>query len=180
MPSWRAQWQLYLLPFNLIIVQRVLFLCSPYFYITPSRLSVWIPWPENRTVVWYRSELWRIYVYHHDAKLKQSIKYLTRLLHYRPPNDSSLVGREGKAVSVHAMKTYGGAEVKLHSFLTSALDGGKWWSSRPTVLSIENGPGTHRVGGLVRPRDGQGVLGKIKSFVPAGNRNPDRPAHSLA
>jgi hypothetical protein len=31
----------------------------------------------------------------------------------------------------HAMKTYGGVEVELHAFLTSALDVGKWVASRP-------------------------------------------------
>jgi len=35
------------------------------------------------------------------------------------------------------MKTYGGVEVKLHTFLTSALDGGERWASRPGRHSPE-------------------------------------------
>jgi hypothetical protein len=31
----------------------------------------------------------------------------------------------------HTMKAYGGMEVLLHEFLTSALDGGEWLTSRP-------------------------------------------------
>jgi hypothetical protein len=30
----------------------------------------------------------------------------------------------------HAVKAHGGIEVQLHSFLTSALDGGEWSTSR--------------------------------------------------
>jgi len=30
----------------------------------------------------------------------------------------------GKVVRVHATKEYGGTDVQLHSFLTSAIDGG--------------------------------------------------------
>jgi hypothetical protein len=32
---------------------------------------------------------------------------------------------------LHAMKTYGGMEVQLRSFLTSALAGGEWSAWRP-------------------------------------------------
>jgi hypothetical protein len=31
----------------------------------------------------------------------------------------------------HTMKSYGGVEIYLHAFLTSALDGGEWSSSDP-------------------------------------------------
>jgi len=31
----------------------------------------------------------------------------------------------------HAMKTYGGVELQIHAFITSALDGGEWSASRP-------------------------------------------------
>jgi len=36
-----------------------------------------------------------------------------------------------KVVPVHVMKAYGRVEAQLHSLLTSALDEGKWLSSRP-------------------------------------------------
>jgi hypothetical protein len=38
---------------------------------------------------------------------------------------------EGKVVSVYATKDAEGAEVQLHSFSTSASDGGEWSISRP-------------------------------------------------
>jgi len=37
--------------------------------------------------------------------------------------------KTGKAVPVYAMRQTGGAEVQLHSFLTSSLDGGDWSAS---------------------------------------------------
>jgi hypothetical protein len=33
---------------------------------------------------------------------------------------------EGKDVHINAMKAHGEAEVELHKFLTSVLDGGEW------------------------------------------------------
>jgi hypothetical protein len=35
----------------------------------------------------------------------------------------------------HAMKTYRGVEVWLHTFLTSAPDGGEWSASRPGLCT---------------------------------------------
>jgi hypothetical protein len=43
-----------------------------------------------------------------------------------------------------AMKRIGGVEVYLHTFLTSALDGGEWSASRPGLFTPrERDPGTH-------------------------------------
>jgi hypothetical protein len=54
-----------------------------------------------------------------------------------------------------AMRTDRGVEVQLHSFLTSALDGGEWLVSRPGRITPEKGiPGTHWIGGWVGPRAG--------------------------
>jgi hypothetical protein len=47
------------------------------------------------------------------------------------------------------MKTYGGVDVGIHIFLTSALVGGKWSASLPSSAL-----GTHFMGGKVGPRTG--------------------------
>jgi hypothetical protein len=55
----------------------------------------------------------------------------------------------------HAMRTNGGVEVQLHSFLTKALDGDKWSASHPYRLTLgKRAPGTHWIGGWVGPRAG--------------------------
>ena len=46
----------------------------------------------------------------------------------------------------------GAAEVQLHSFLTVALDGGEWLTSRSGHFTIGKKPCAHRTGGLVDPR----------------------------
>ena len=38
--------------------------------------------------------------------------------------------KKGEIFPVHSMKAYKGMEVDIHSFLTSALDGGVWSTSR--------------------------------------------------
>jgi hypothetical protein len=48
------------------------------------------------------------------------------------------------------MKAYGGLDVLIHIFLTSALVGGEWSASRPCRFT----PGTHLTGGWVGPRAG--------------------------
>jgi hypothetical protein len=48
------------------------------------------------------------------------------------------------------MKTYGGVDVQIHIFLTSALVGGEWSVSRPGRFT----PGTQYIGGRVDPRVG--------------------------
>jgi len=62
------------------------------------------------------------------------------------------------------VKTYEGVEIKLSVFLTSALDGGDWSTSRPGRFAF----GTHRTG-RVGPR---AVLDAAmrKSPAPARNR----------
>jgi hypothetical protein len=47
------------------------------------------------------------------------------------------------------MNAYGGVDIYIHIFLTSALAGGEWSASRFT--SGERAPGTHRIGGWVGP-----------------------------
>jgi hypothetical protein len=51
------------------------------------------------------------------------------------------------------MKAYGGVDVEIHTFLNSALDGGKWSASRPGRFAPrERTPGIHWIGGWVDPR----------------------------
>jgi hypothetical protein len=53
------------------------------------------------------------------------------------------------------MKTYGGVDVYIHTFLTSALVGGEWSVSRSCCFTTgERGPGTNGIGGWVGPRAG--------------------------
>jgi hypothetical protein len=72
----------------------------------------------------------------------------------------------------HAMKVYWGMEVQLHTFLTSALDGGVWSALRPGRFTPgEKAPGTHWIGGWVGPRAVLGAVVKRKIPSPARNRN---------
>jgi hypothetical protein len=53
------------------------------------------------------------------------------------------------------MKEYGGVDVYIHIFLTSALAGGEWSASRLGRFTPgERSPGTHWIGGWVDPRAG--------------------------
>jgi hypothetical protein len=53
------------------------------------------------------------------------------------------------------MKAYGGVDVEIHIFLTSAL-GGEWLASRPCRFTPgKRAPGTHWIGDWVGPRAGR-------------------------
>jgi hypothetical protein len=53
------------------------------------------------------------------------------------------------------MKAYGGVDVYIHIFLTSALAGGEWSASRPGRFTPGGrAPCTHWIGGWVDPRAG--------------------------
>ena len=66
-----------------------------------------------------------------------------------------------KVVSVRAMKAYGGAELELHPFLTSTLDGGGWATVRPG-----KGPPVPIDGKLVGPQRRSGRFGEDKNLLP--------------
>jgi hypothetical protein len=69
------------------------------------------------------------------------------------------------------MKAYGGVDVKSHIFLTSALAGGEWSTSRPDRFNIgERDPGTHWIGGWVDPKAGLDDV--VKILDPTGTGNP--------
>jgi hypothetical protein len=79
------------------------------------------------------------------------------------------------------MKTYGGVDVQIHIFLTSALAGGVWSASRPGRFTAEErAPGTHWTGGWVDPRAGLNDVVKRKLFTLPGLelRPLGRPARS--
>jgi hypothetical protein len=62
------------------------------------------------------------------------------------------------------MKAYGEVDVKIHIFLTSALDGGEWSASRPgSHIPGERAPGTHWIGGWLDPRAGLAMWRKENS-----------------
>jgi len=64
------------------------------------------------------------------------------------------------------MKTHEGVEVKLHAFLTPALDGAEWSASRPgDFIRWERAPGTHWIGGWVGPRADLDAVSKSFIFI---------------
>jgi hypothetical protein len=74
------------------------------------------------------------------------------------------------------MKAYGGVEVQLHAFLTSALDGGEWSASRSDRFTPrERAPGTHWIGGWVGPRAVLDTVVKRKIPSPRWESNPITP-----
>jgi hypothetical protein len=67
------------------------------------------------------------------------------------------------------MKAYGGVDVYIHIFLTSALAGGEWSASCPSHFTPgERAPCTHWIGGWVDPRAGQDDLEKKKFLILPG------------
>jgi hypothetical protein len=51
-------------------------------------------------------------------------------------------------INYHVKKTYGGVEVQLQAFLTSAPSGGKWSASRPgRFIQGDKPPDRHWIGG---------------------------------
>jgi hypothetical protein len=79
------------------------------------------------------------------------------------------------------MKVYGGVNVQIHIFLTSALAAGEWSASRPGRFAPgERAPGTHWIGGWVDPRAGLDNMEKRKFFTPQGLelRSLGRPTRS--
>jgi hypothetical protein len=74
------------------------------------------------------------------------------------------------------MKAYGGMDVQIHIFLTSALAGVEWLASHPGRFT----PGTHWIGIWVVPRAGVDDVEKRKFLtLPVLELRPlGRPARS--
>jgi hypothetical protein len=67
------------------------------------------------------------------------------------------------------MKAYGGVDVQIQIFLTSALVGGEWSASHPSrFTSGESAPGTHWMRGWVDPRAGLEDVEKRKFLTLPG------------
>jgi hypothetical protein len=64
------------------------------------------------------------------------------------------------------MKAYGGVDVYIHVFLTSALVGDEWSTSRHGRFTHEErAPGTNWIGGGVGPRTGLDVVDNRKFLI---------------
>jgi hypothetical protein len=74
------------------------------------------------------------------------------------------------------MKPYGGVDLQIHIFLTSALAGGEWSDSLPGRFT----PGTHWIRSLVDPRGGLDDVEKREFLTLPGLqlRPLGRPARS--
>jgi hypothetical protein len=79
------------------------------------------------------------------------------------------------------MKVYGGVDVQIHIFLTSALVGGKWSASRPGLFTPEErAPRIPWIQGWVDPRAGVDNMEKRKFLTLLGLKLQPlgHPAHS--
>jgi hypothetical protein len=77
----------------------------------------------------------------------------------------------------YTMKAYGGVNVYIHIFLTSATAGGEWSASRACRFTPgKRAPVTHWIGGWVDPRIGLGDVEKRKFLTLP--RPFSRPARS--
>jgi hypothetical protein len=78
------------------------------------------------------------------------------------------------------MKAYGGMDVQIHIFLTSALTGGEWSDSCPSRFTPrERAPGTHWIGGWVDSRAGLDDVEKRKFLtLPGLELRPPPPRSS--
>jgi hypothetical protein len=67
------------------------------------------------------------------------------------------------------MKVYGGVNVQIHIFLTSALIRGEWSASLPDCFTTgERAPGTHLIPGWMDPKAGLDYVDKRKFFILPG------------
>jgi hypothetical protein len=67
------------------------------------------------------------------------------------------------------MNSYGGVDVQIHIFLTSALIGGEWSASRPGRFTPrKRAPGINWIGGWVGTRTGLNDVEKTKFLLSPG------------
>jgi hypothetical protein len=71
------------------------------------------------------------------------------------------------------MKEYGGVDVYIHIFLSSALAGDEWSASLPgRFIPGEIAPGTHWIGDWVDLNGRSGRRGEEKILDPTGTHTP--------
>jgi hypothetical protein len=74
---------------------------------------------------------------------------------YRDSNSDPSAFQPVPSRKHYTLKAYGGVDVKIHVFLTSAVIGSEWSASRVgRFIPGERAPGTHWKGGWVGPRTG--------------------------
>jgi hypothetical protein len=77
------------------------------------------------------------------------------------------------------MKTYGGMDIQINVFLTLALVGGEWLTSRPGCFTpVEGATGTHWIGGWVGPRTGMDDVEGRKILPLGGLKLLGSPTHN--
>jgi hypothetical protein len=78
------------------------------------------------------------------------------------------------------MKTYGGVEVQLHVFLTTALDVGEWSALRPGHLYPHGKRSRYPLDRRLLGPQSRSGHGDEKILLPSQGIEPRRPAHSLS
>jgi hypothetical protein len=87
--------------------------------------------------------------------------------------------RWGKGEVAHAVKAIGGENVQLHSFLTSAFDGGKSLTSRFGRFNLGKNRRMHLLWVWVGPRDGLDKRQILLPLLGFKSRTIQRVTHSL-
>ena len=87
------------------------------------------------------------------------------------------------SVLVHVIKAYREVEVKLHTFLTLALDGSEWWTAVPGRLKAWKELRVPWIRRWVGPRGGLSVLEEIRKTCSWTETNPQHssphPSHYI-
>jgi hypothetical protein len=112
----------------------------------------------------------------HGSFLLNPLRFITHESSYHSTVYSLATDRScpcAQLIKHYAIKAYGGVEVLIHVFLSSALVRGEWSASLPGRFTPkERPPGTHWIGGWVGPRTGLDDVGKRK-FLPLPDSNSD-------
>jgi hypothetical protein len=77
------------------------------------------------------------------------------------------------------MKTYGGVDVYIHIFLTSALAVGEWSASRPGRFTPRGKSARYPLDSMLGgPQSRSGRFGEEKILEPTGTRTPNPQSSS--